>query len=101
MQPDSSRPNTIDVKTSWLDEIRPTYSIVVPVYNEEGNVEALVARVVPVMERLMKPFEILFVDDGSKDKTPKLLAELAAKDARVRVIRFSRNYGKEAAVEAL
>ncbi|MGZ3452008.1 MAG: glycosyltransferase family 2 protein [Polyangiales bacterium] len=97
----SSRPDTIDVKTSWLDEMRPTFSVVVPVYNEEGNVEALVARVIPVMERLMQPFEILFVDDGSKDRTPKLLAELAAKDSRVRVIRFSRNYGQEAAVEAL
>lgn len=80
---------------------RPTYSIVVPVYNEEGNVEQLVSRVVPVMERLGEPFEILFVDDGSKDKTPALLRKLAAADPRVRVVRFTRNYGQEAAVEAL
>lgn len=80
---------------------RPTYSIVVPVFNEEGNVEQLVARVVPVMEGVGEPFEILFVDDGSRDKTPLLLRKLAAADARVRVIRFTRNYGQEAAVEAL
>lgn len=80
---------------------RPTYSIVVPVYNEEGNVEQLVSRVVPVMEQIGEPFEILFVDDGSKDQTPALLRKLAAKDKRVRVVRFSRNYGQEPAVEAL
>jgi dolichol-phosphate mannosyltransferase len=74
---------------------------VVPVYNEEGNVEQLVARVVPVMERLGEPFEIVFVDDGSRDRTPRLLRELASKDERVRVVRFTRNYGQEAAVEAL
>jgi len=83
------------------DQGRPTYSVVVPVYNEEGNVEALVDRVVPVMEQIGAPFEILFVDDGSKDTTPKLLRKLAEADARVRVVRFSRNYGQEAAVEAL
>ncbi len=83
------------------DQGRPTYSVVVPVYNEEGNVEALVDRVVPVMEEVGAPFEILFVDDGSKDATPKLLRKLAEADARVRVVRFSRNYGQEAAVEAL
>ena len=79
----------------------PTYSVVVPVFNEEGNVEALVARVVPVMEQIGAPFELLLVDDGSKDRTPKLLRKLAAADPRVRVVRFSRNYGQEAAVEAL
>lgn len=97
----SPRAETLHVKTSWLEAMRPTYSVVVPVYNEEGNVEALVRRVVPVMERLMEPFELLFVDDGSKDRTPQILRELAAEDARVRVIRFTRNYGQEAAVEAL
>ena len=80
---------------------RPTYSIVVPVFNEEGNVEALVARVVPVMEAIGEPFEIVFVDDGSRDGTPKVLRKVAAEDARVRVVRFTRNYGQEAAVEAL
>ena len=81
--------------------VRPTYSIVVPVFNEEGNVEALVARVVPVMESVGAPFEILFVDDGSRDQTAARLRAIAAREPRVRVVRFTRNYGQEAAVEAL
>jgi glycosyltransferase involved in cell wall biosynthesis len=79
----------------------PTYSVVVPVYNEEGNVEAVVARVIPVMEQIGEPFEIVFVDDGSKDRTPELLRAIAAREPRVRVVYFTRNYGQEAAVEAL
>jgi dolichol-phosphate mannosyltransferase len=77
------------------------YSVVVPVYNEEGNVEALASRIVAAMERVDAPFELLFVDDGSRDATPDLLRKLAASDRRVRVVRFTRNYGQEAAVEAL
>jgi dolichol-phosphate mannosyltransferase len=75
--------------------------VVVPVYNEEGNVEALAARTLSVMEGLGAPFELLFVDDGSRDRTPQLLRRLAAGDDRIRVVRFTRNYGQEAAVEAL
>ncbi|HXX67521.1 MAG TPA: glycosyltransferase family 2 protein, partial [Polyangiaceae bacterium] len=78
-----------------------TYSVVVPVFNEEGNVDALAVRVLATMERLGEPFELLFVDDGSRDRTPELLRRLAARDPRVRVVRFTRNYGQEAAVEAL
>jgi glycosyltransferase involved in cell wall biosynthesis len=78
-----------------------TYSVVVPVFNEEGNVEALTARVIATMETVGAPFELLFVDDGSRDRTPERLRELAARDDRVKVVRFTRNYGQEAAVEAL
>ena len=77
------------------------YSVVVPVYNEEGNVEALASRVVATMEALGVSFELLFVDDGSVDRTSELLRDLAARDTRVRAVRFTRNYGQEAAVEAL
>jgi len=77
------------------------YSVVVPVCNEEGNVEALAARVVAAMEKVGEPFELLFVDDGSRDRTPELLSKLSTGDLRIRVIRFTRNYGQEAAVEAL
>ena len=78
-----------------------TYSVVVPVFNEEGNVEALASRVVAAMEDVGETFELLVVDDGSRDRTPELLRRIAARDARVRVVRFTRNYGQEAAVEAL
>jgi glycosyltransferase involved in cell wall biosynthesis len=77
------------------------YSVVVPVLNEAGNVVALASRVVAVMDRVGMPFELLFVDDGSRDATPQLLRKLAAGDPRIRVVRFTRNYGQEAAVEAL
>lgn len=80
---------------------RLSYSVVVPVFNEEGNVEALAARVVATMEAVGASFELLFVDDGSSDATPELLRRVASRDGRVRVVRFTRNYGQEAAVEAL
>jgi glycosyltransferase involved in cell wall biosynthesis len=82
-------------------DCRLTYSVVVPVFNEEGNVEALASRVVATMEGIGASFELLFVDDGSRDRTAEILRGLAAQDARVRVVRFTRNYGQEAAVEAL
>jgi polyisoprenyl-phosphate glycosyltransferase len=77
------------------------YSVVIPLFDEEGNVQALVRRVVSVMDQVGEGFEVLFVDDGSRDATPELLRRLAAVDARIRVVRFTRNYGQEAAVEAL
>jgi dolichol-phosphate mannosyltransferase len=78
-----------------------TYSVVVPVFNEEGNVEELAARIVQTMVKVGAPFELLFVDDGSRDATPAALRAIAARDPRIRVLRFTRNYGQEAAVEAL
>jgi dolichol-phosphate mannosyltransferase len=80
---------------------RIIYSVVVPVFNEEGNVEALASRVLAAMDKVGEPFELLIVDDGSRDRTPELLRKIAARDERVRVVRFTRNYGQEAAVEAL
>ena len=77
------------------------YSVVIPVLNEAGNVMTLASRVTAVMEEVGLPFELLFVDDGSRDATPHLLRKLAAGDPRIRVVRFTRNYGQEAAVEAL
>ncbi len=79
----------------------PLYSVVIPVFNEEGNVELLTERVLTAMERIGAPFELLYVDDGSRDKTPDLLERMARRDHRVKVVRFTRNYGQEAAVEAL
>jgi dolichol-phosphate mannosyltransferase len=77
------------------------YSVVVPVFDEEGNVEALAGRVIAVLETVGAPFELVFVDDGSRDRTPAILRSLARADARIRVVLFTRNYGQEAAVEAL
>ena len=49
------------------------YSVVIPVFNEEANIEALVSRVTPVLDEVGEPYEILFVDDGSSDRTPAML----------------------------
>ena len=76
------------------------YSVVVPVYNEEGNVRALAERVTKVMQGLERPYEIVFVDDGSRDATPTLLRAVVREYPHVRVVRFTRNYGQEAAVQA-
>jgi len=79
---------------------RTEVSIVVPFYNEAENVEALHTRLVPVLEQTGKSFEIVYVDDGSRDGTTDILRRLQAQDSRIRVIIFNRNYGQHAAVAA-
>ncbi len=79
---------------------RPAVSIVIPVYNEEPNLEALYARLAPVMDGIYGGSEAIFVDDGSADRSLALLRGLAARDPRLRVISFNRNYGQHAAVLA-
>jgi glycosyltransferase involved in cell wall biosynthesis len=69
-------------------------SIVIPVYNEEGNLDALYARLLEVLDRESIPFELLFVDDGSKDGTWDKIEQLRAQDSRVRALRHRRNFGK-------
>jgi glycosyltransferase involved in cell wall biosynthesis len=71
------------------------------VFNEEGNVEELASRALRTMVEVGAPFEIVFVDDGSRDGTAALLRAIADREPRIRVVRFTRNYGQEAAVEAL
>jgi len=75
-------------------------SIVVPVYNEEENIAYLYQQLTAVLEPLGRSYEIICVDDGSTDRSFELLAELAAKDPRVKVIRFRRNFGQTAAFSA-
>src|SRR5258708_20003481 len=75
-------------------------SIVVPLYNEEENIEELYARLTPVLVDLGKRYELIFVDDGSHDRTFKLLAQLQTKDDKVHVIRLRRNFGRTGALAA-
>ncbi len=74
------------------------YSIVVPTYNEEKAMRLFYGAVVPTFESLCEDFEIIFVNDGSTDKTQQILVELAREDKRVKVCRFSRNFGQQAAI---
>ncbi len=76
------------------------YSIVVPVFNEEEVLPVFYDTIVPIMEKLNETFEIVFVNDGSKDKTESILRKLAKKDRRVIAVNFSRNFGQQAAIHA-
>jgi len=76
------------------------YSVIIPVYNEAGNVTPLYDAIIPVMERLGDRFEIVFVDDGSRDESFAELSAVAARDSRVRVVQFRRNFGQTAAIAA-
>ena len=78
----------------------PDLSIVVPVLNEEEAVPIFLAAIPPVLEPLDVTWEIVFVDDGSTDRTVETIAAAAAGDARIRLISLSRNFGKEAALTA-
>lgn len=75
-------------------------SVLVPVKDEAESVAELAARVAAVLEGLGKSFEILFIDDGSHDGTPDRVRQARERDARVRLIRLRRNFGKAAALSA-
>ena len=80
------------------------FSLIIPVKDEEEAIGPCLARVIPVMEAMSDPvaksFEILFVDDGSEDRTLEAIRQANARDPRVRAISLSRNFGKEAALSA-
>jgi dolichol-phosphate mannosyltransferase len=76
------------------------YSIVVPVYNEEAILPMFVERLTRLLEGMGEPFEIIFVNDGSRDTSPSLLREFRAKDERVKYVSLSRNFGHQVAITA-
>ena len=78
----------------------PAVTLVVPVYNEEGTLEEACGRAVSVLESLEKPFEVIVVDDGSRDGTWEIVERLAAGDARIRAVRFKKNFGQHPAMHA-
>ena len=75
-------------------------SIVIPIYNEEGNIHTLHARLSDVMRNMQKSYELIFVNDGSKDQSLSLIRALALTDSRVKYLDFSRNFGHQVAVSA-
>jgi glycosyltransferase involved in cell wall biosynthesis len=75
-------------------------SVVIPVLDEEGSVLELASRVAAVLDALKRSFEIVFVDDGSKDGTPERIREAREIDPRVKLVRLRRNFGKAAALTA-
>ena len=81
-------------------KMKPIFSIIAPIYNEEESLNELYKRVCEVMERTHEPWELILVNDGSQDKSPDIIRELAAKDKRIRPVMFARNFGHQIAVTA-
>jgi len=79
---------------------RPVLSVVIPMRNEAGNLDALLDRLLPVLDGIGQPAEVVCVDDGSTDATLSVLATRRRFDARVKILRLSRNFGKEVALAA-
>lgn len=80
--------------------VEPLLSVVVPVFNEEPHLAELHARVCGVLEPVTGDFEIIFVDDGSRDKSVAVIEDLRERDPRVGLVQLSRNFGKELAMIA-
>lgn len=78
----------------------PLISIVVPVFNEDASVALFVDTIQPVLEAITTDWEILFVNDGSRDGTLEVIRDIHVRQPRVRCVDFSRNYGKEVALSA-
>ena len=80
--------------------IPKSVSVVVPCFNEEGNLQETHRRVTEAVSQAGIQYEVLYVDDGSHDRTPDLLRQLQAEDDHVRVVSLSRNFGHQFAVTA-
>ncbi len=80
--------------------MKPTYSVVVPLFNEEEVIQETYKRLTAVMEQSNEPYELVFVNDGSKDKTMAMARDICAGDSRVKLLSFSRNFGHQTAITA-
>ena len=78
----------------------PEISFVIPLYNEQDSLAELHCKITATMQDLGKDYEIIFVDDGSKDQSPAVIEELHASDHHVKLIQFRMNYGKSAGLAA-
>ncbi len=74
------------------------YSVIVPLLNEEESLTELYSRITEVLSKLSQNYEIIFVDDGSTDKSYNILQSIKSKDDKVRIFQFQKNYGKSAAL---
>jgi len=76
------------------------FSVVIPAYNEEENIPRLAERVAAVLNRLTREWELIFIDDGSRDRTYEAMSASRARDHRIKLIRFRRNFGQSAGWQA-
>jgi glycosyltransferase involved in cell wall biosynthesis len=79
---------------------KPMISVVIPCMNEEQVIRETCSRLIAVLTQAEFGFELIFVDDGSRDRTPEILRELQGSDPRVRIVRLSRNFGHQVAITA-
>jgi len=80
--------------------LNETLSILIPIYNEEGNLFLLYEKLVAALKKVGRPYEVIFVDDGSSDGSLDILLDLREKNPNVKIISFSRNFGQTAALSA-
>jgi glycosyltransferase involved in cell wall biosynthesis len=97
---DTAPQDTAPQDTAPKDRPAVELSVVIPVFNEADNIELLSSRLKPTLDRLAASWEIVFVDDGSRDATLQRIRAARAADPRIRAISFSRNFGKEIAIAA-
>ena len=79
---------------------RPRYSIVAPCYNEEAGLHELYKRVSEVMDSTGEPWELVLINDGSRDRTRDIMRQMHDNDARVKIVDFARNFGHQLAATA-
>lgn len=75
-------------------------SVIIPIYNEAENIQLLIEALLVELNQLLRPFEIIFVNDGSVDASERRVADVAARDCRIRLINLKRNFGQTAAMMA-
>ncbi|MDR2650502.1 MAG: glycosyltransferase family 2 protein [Clostridiales bacterium] len=80
--------------------MKPEFSVVIPAYNEQEVIEESYKRLSAVMTRINESYELIFIDDGSRDKTAQILARICEADKNVKLLRFSRNFGHMPAITA-
>jgi glycosyltransferase involved in cell wall biosynthesis len=80
--------------------MKPKYSFIVPIYNEEENISEMYRRISAVMDQMDGPVELLLIDDGSRDCSLQMLRDLHHRDSRVSYLSFARNFGHQIAVTA-
>jgi glycosyltransferase involved in cell wall biosynthesis len=83
-----------------VQTVKKMISVIIPVFNEEENISPLYEKLTSVLERIVKNYEIIFIDDGSSDDTLNILRPICKKDPRIKFISFSRNYGQTSALSA-
>ncbi|PYX47556.1 MAG: glycosyltransferase [Acidobacteria bacterium] len=79
---------------------KPEISVIVPCFNEDAVLLETTRRLTASLEEIGRPFEIIYVDDGSRDNTARILTEIHGSDSRIRVVRLSRNFGHQVAISA-